>query len=171
MVFTKCSEYTIVLETSCEHLKLCESMQNCAKVRKTAQKQSKLHESTEKHAKPRKAKARKTAQKHAKLCESKLIIQWSSYQVSLFRYSLHPHLWTSAPSLLEWQSSPSSASSCIKFHLHFESNFSANFLVPIKNKAELQVQIGCAFNFRTKKLIIKCRWNWHQYLNWPKFEE
>ena len=45
-----------------------------------------------------------------------------------------------------------------QFHQHFTSSFCADFLSTKKYKHTLWVQKSCAFC--TKKLLVKCWWNW-----------
>jgi len=51
--------------------------------------------------------------------------------------------------------------SCSQFHQHFTSSFCANILSQKYYKAELYLEKNCPKFFRTKKLSIKCWWNWH----------
>ena len=49
-----------------------------------------------------------------------------------------------------------------QFHQHFTRSFCANFLAPKKFKPTMKVQKSCSKVFCTKKLLVKCWWNWHQ---------
>ncbi len=47
-----------------------------------------------------------------------------------------------------------------QFHKYFMSSFCANILSPKNYKAKLQVEKNCAKHNCTKKLGVKCWWNW-----------
>ena len=48
-----------------------------------------------------------------------------------------------------------------RFHQYFTSTFCANFLAPKNYKPKPYAQKSCSKDFCTKKLLIKCWWNWH----------
>ncbi len=61
--------------------------------------------------------------------------------------------------------------SVVNFTNILRNSFSTNFLLPKKYKAILQVQKICTYNFQTKKLLIKCWWNWHLVVRDGKIDQ
>ncbi len=51
--------------------------------------------------------------------------------------------------------------SCSQRHQHFTSSFWDNILLPENYKVKVYVEWSLEKHFRTKKLLIKCWWNWH----------